>query len=176
MQPHDPQDPVAHPNGHPHHDHERTDVPVRLLGKFLLGMGITGVLIVVGLGLFWRYLGSRLAPHPAGTTFAGARELPPGPRLQVAPRLDLQTYQQQEQQRLNTYGWSDRDAGVAHIPIGRAMELTLQRGLPARPRPPEPKSSAPETLATPPPAQPEPGARPDPTAQRSQSPHAQHKH
>jgi hypothetical protein len=40
--------------------------------------------------------------------------------------------QAQEQARLNSYGWVDEDAGVAHIPIERAMEMILEEGLPAR--------------------------------------------
>jgi hypothetical protein len=33
---------------------------------------------------------------------------------------------------LNSYGWVDEEAGVVRIPIDRAMELTLERGLPTR--------------------------------------------
>ena len=31
---------------------------------------------------------------------------------------------------LSTYGWTDKKAGVVRIPIDRAMELQLERGLP----------------------------------------------
>jgi hypothetical protein len=31
---------------------------------------------------------------------------------------------------LNSYGWVDRTAGIARIPIDRAMQLLLERGLP----------------------------------------------
>jgi hypothetical protein len=31
---------------------------------------------------------------------------------------------------LNSYGWVDKEAGVVRIPIERAIELTLERGLP----------------------------------------------
>jgi hypothetical protein len=33
---------------------------------------------------------------------------------------------------LHGYGWVNEAGGVVHIPIERAMELTLQRGLPTR--------------------------------------------
>jgi hypothetical protein len=33
---------------------------------------------------------------------------------------------------LNSYGWVDRSNGIIRIPIERAMDLILQRGLPAR--------------------------------------------
>ena len=31
---------------------------------------------------------------------------------------------------LTTYGWVDRNTGVARIPIERAMDLLVERGLP----------------------------------------------
>jgi hypothetical protein len=34
---------------------------------------------------------------------------------------------------LEGYGWVDRQAGVVRLPIERAMELVLERGLPTRP-------------------------------------------
>lgn len=37
-----------------------------------------------------------------------------------------------ENKKLNSYGWVDRSNGIVHIPIDRAMDLLLQRGLPAR--------------------------------------------
>jgi hypothetical protein len=33
---------------------------------------------------------------------------------------------------LNSYGWIDRSNGIVRIPIDRAMDLILQRGLPTR--------------------------------------------
>jgi hypothetical protein len=43
-------------------------------------------------------------------------------------------------ERLSAYGWSDRQAGLAHIPIERAMELVRQgvRAPSQRPPPPAP--------------------------------------
>jgi hypothetical protein len=38
-----------------------------------------------------------------------------------------------QEKQLHSYGWVDEKAGVAHIPIERAMELTVQR-LPVRPQ------------------------------------------
>jgi hypothetical protein len=33
---------------------------------------------------------------------------------------------------LNSYGWVDKNAGIARIPIREAMKLTVQQGLPTR--------------------------------------------
>ena len=36
-------------------------------------------------------------------------------------------------EKLDTYGWVDHDNGIVRIPIDRAIDATVQRGLPARP-------------------------------------------
>jgi hypothetical protein len=66
--------------------------------------------------------------HP----LAAEREVPPEPRLQAAPSADLAEFRAREEERLSTYGWIDRQAGVVRLPIERAMELVLNEGLPAR--------------------------------------------
>jgi len=38
----------------------------------------------------------------------------------------------EEDQKLATYDWVDQDAGKVRIPIDRAMDLIVQRGLPVR--------------------------------------------
>jgi hypothetical protein len=60
------------------------------------------------------------------------RVLPPSPRLQVAARAELQKYRDAQQEELTTYGWTDQHNGVVRIPIDRAMDLIIERGLPAR--------------------------------------------
>jgi hypothetical protein len=67
-------------------------------------------------------------------------ELPPAPRLQTSVRGDIEAHQRLEEHLLTTYGWIDRDARVVRIPLERALELTLERGLPSRPEiPPSPR-------------------------------------
>ncbi|HEY1790272.1 MAG TPA: hypothetical protein VGJ73_19155 [Verrucomicrobiae bacterium] len=57
----------------------------------------------------------------------------PAPNLQIdddhAERVALYAAQNQ---KLNSYGWEDQSNGIVHIPIDRAMDLILQRGLPTR--------------------------------------------
>jgi hypothetical protein len=36
--------------------------------------------------------------------------------------------QRRQRARLESYGWVDRDAGVAHVPIERAIDLCVERG------------------------------------------------
>jgi hypothetical protein len=54
------------------------------------------------------------------------------PHLQISPAVDLEKFREREAAELSTYGWIDRTAGVVRIPIARAMDLVLERGLPVR--------------------------------------------
>ena len=58
----------------------------------------------------------------------------PEPRLEDNERTEINDTRYAEEQRLNSSGWVDQNAGVAHIPIERAMQLTAQRGLPTMPQ------------------------------------------
>jgi hypothetical protein len=60
---------------------------------------------------------------------------PPAPALESASGQTFAPYRASEQQKLNSYAWVDRSGGVIRIPIDRAMDLTAQRGLPARAAP-----------------------------------------
>lgn len=52
---------------------------------------------------------------------------PPDPHLLSHPQRALQQHLADKRSRLRGYGWVDREAGVAHIPIDRAMQLQVQR-------------------------------------------------
>jgi hypothetical protein len=97
--------------------------------------GAVMLLLLLGLvsaGAVWRYLARhKPAEHPP--PIALEREaLFPEPRLQLAPREDLRALRAWEEAALNSYGWIDRTAGVVRLPIERAMDLIVQRGLPVR--------------------------------------------
>src|SRR5205085_9503863 len=55
---------------------------------------------------------------------------PPAPVLQPDPIADLHQMRAQEDQILQGYAWIDRGAGKVRIPIARAMQLMVERGLP----------------------------------------------
>ena len=61
---------------------------------------------------------------------------PPGPELQLNPAADLATFRAQKEQQLNSYGWVDRDKGIAHIPIAQAMQDVAARGIADFPKAP----------------------------------------
>jgi hypothetical protein len=63
---------------------------------------------------------------------AGQSQEPAAPRLQTQPFKDVYQLKTEQRGALNSYGWVDKANGVVRLPIDRAMELTIQRGLPAR--------------------------------------------
>jgi hypothetical protein len=66
----------------------------------------------------------------ASSATLGAK--PPPPNLQISSTADLKTFRAKEEHDLTTYGWVDKSAGIARVPIDRAMDLVLQQGLPTR--------------------------------------------
>jgi len=115
--------------------YEKRDVSPRMIVALIFGLAALAVgaaLLMWGSFAFFQKRAERAMEPPS--PLREERVLPPPPRLQVAPERDLQALRQREEERLNTYGWIDREAGVVRIPIERAMELLLERGVPVRPR------------------------------------------
>ena len=54
----------------------------------------------------------------------------PSPRLEEDERGQLNGIRMQEENTLYSYGWVDEKAGTVRIPIDRAIDLLVQRGLP----------------------------------------------
>jgi hypothetical protein len=99
-----------------------------------------GVVLVLTLAVTWGaskwvfdYFGRVQQLGPAATPFERGRPLPPLPQLQVTPVEDLAQFRAGQEKDLDSYGWVDRSRGTVHIPIQRAMDLLLERGIPARP-------------------------------------------
>ena len=111
--------------------HETRDVDIRRV--LLTGTGILGLiavaLLVSAIALYaWRLFSP--APGARPETFTEPRSLPPEPRLQNDPHADLVRLRASEDSVLLSYGWINRDSGVVRIPVARAMEILIERGLP----------------------------------------------
>ena len=103
-------------------DYERSDADPRLLGG--IALGLAAFLIAVPFLL--------LALYPGASRSGGVPDflpVPPAPRLQTDPKLDLGRLNVQENERLRTFAWADRERQIAHIPIEQAMEILARRGL-----------------------------------------------
>ena len=124
---------ATNPEAAHRHGYEKSDASPRSLVYFALI--IAGILVLAFLSLRWLFGYFQKAENPGSfvaAPFADARPLPPAPRIQSNPGADIQSYFQSQQNLLNTYGWIDRQNGIVRLPIDRAMELVLQRRLPAR--------------------------------------------
>jgi hypothetical protein len=125
---------------------EREDLGAGGIFAFLVGLAVTGLLIHLILAGMYRYLDVYEKKHQppqnplARPASADMRQPTPQdankfplPRLEVNERSELYGKRIQEEQILNTYGWVDQKAGIAHIPIERAMDMVVQQGLPTTP-------------------------------------------
>jgi hypothetical protein len=119
------------------HDTSEVNYPaVTKFGIALVLLCIFSFAILVGVFRFFQSQVASLQPRPAAPI--DARRLPPEPRLQYTPTLDLQSMRAAEDEILNGYAWSDPDKGIVRIPVSQAMDLLAQRGLPSRPAAPAP--------------------------------------
>lgn len=117
----------------PTHDHERSDAHAKPLVIFLIVMGLTIAGSFVFTSVLFDFFSQRAQsfdrkPSPVKV----ADELPEGPRLQVVPGLDLREIHAAEEDRLNGYGWVDEGGRVVHIPIEKAIDALLEKGVPTR--------------------------------------------
>jgi hypothetical protein len=100
--------------------------------------GIALMVLVVSTMFFMRMLAGYLsaAERAAGRPAAG-RDAPllaplaSEPPLSAAPAADLQSLRAAEDDALASYGWVDREAGIARIPIERAVQIFAESRMPA---------------------------------------------
>ena len=136
-----------------HGDYERRDIRVAGVLYFLLALLVAGGIVHFIVQGIYHYLDNRfeskqptvspLVKNPSQDT----RRIPleydgdyqkylqsqfPAPQLEINERTELNDVRLREENILSTYGWVDQNAGTVHIPIDRAMDLLVQRGLPVR--------------------------------------------
>jgi hypothetical protein len=147
---------MAHTENDRAHDdpaikHETTDADLGGIERLVAFMAVFFVIVFV---LIWFIYGQLLkrevrldTPPPPIAQRQGDR-LPPTPRLQTTPSADLAQFRATEEATLGAYAWTDKAAGLAQVPIGRAIDLVAEHGLPPRPPMPAPPTSAPGAGAT----------------------------
>jgi hypothetical protein len=116
----------------PGENYEHSDANVS--GVLKSGVWLAVLLIVVFVAMRWTFH-KMSEMTPMGTTaspFDSARTMPPAPRLQVDPQLELHDYCASQVQSLTSYGWKDSRAGIVQIPVDRAIDLMVEHPLPAR--------------------------------------------
>jgi hypothetical protein len=117
--------------------HEESDVAVRPIATY--GALLFLLVLVVGVAMagllhYYERREARRSPPASPLAESYGRKVPPEPRLQTDPRVDLERLHQQEHAILDGYGWIDRPAGVVRIPIDRAISLFAERSAERRKR------------------------------------------
>jgi len=142
----------------PQCDYEHRDIRSADVIYFLIGLAIAVVLVhFIAKGIF-RYLDQRYETEqpPVSPLVSAApsdtRRIPPqfgnnytkylqqdfpAPQLEINERTELNGIRLREEDTLSTYGWVDQKSGAVRIPIDRAMDLLVERGLPVRSQPDE---------------------------------------
>jgi len=127
---------------------EVRDVRSTPILKFLAYLGVAIVLsylltfgIYRGLTSHWN---SQYVPPPPSRGAEGPT-IPPEPRLQgvpshlTDPQQDLRNKLRADSEANNKLGWIDQQSGIAQIPVKDAMQLIVEKGLPAVSPPPAEK-------------------------------------
>jgi hypothetical protein len=114
--------------------YETSDLSPRAIALFGLGLALTVIvvmLITYGLWVLFRDSEARRAAWLS--PLSSMPDPITAPRLEIEPGRELKALRREEEARLNSYGWVDREKGLAHIPIDRAIEILAEKGLPTRP-------------------------------------------
>jgi len=113
--------------------HEKSDINIGKVALF--GFLLLAIIGLAGLLIPWLLFERTAEPDGAASPpLYEAQKPPPPPRLQSDPMLDLKQLREAEEKQLHSYGWIDRDLGLVHVPIERAIELVARRGLPPKPQ------------------------------------------
>lgn len=141
-------DELKHENSTGHESFEHQDLKPAGIVYFFLTLVVVTVLCMFGLKGLYAYLDRReKASQPEVNPLVAkvpedTRNVAPGypqtafpsPKLEEDERGQLNGIRMEEEKTLYSYGWVDEKAGTVRIPIERAMDLLVQRGLPVRPQ------------------------------------------
>lgn len=103
-------------------------------GFYILGVMVLTALVLVPM---YRFLGRREAreQEPAATVLKpdAATADATFPRLVASEPRALAEFRAQEDALLTSWGWVEKDKGIARMPIEEAMKIVAERGLPSFP-------------------------------------------
>ena len=139
-------DEIKHGSTAGHGSYERQDLKPSGILYFLLALGVATLLCILGIKGLYSFLERRekesqpavnplITNRPEDTRHierAYPQSVFPNPKLEEDERGQLDDVRTNEDKTLYSYGWVDEKAGTVHIPIERAMDLLVQRGLPVR--------------------------------------------
>ncbi len=116
--------------------YEHTDIDTSVGYTFAMWLAVAMVLSLgIVYGAYYYFEQRHVAQEAASQQYplaAGREQTPPAPRLQTQPFKDVYLLKQGQNDKLNSYGWADKDGGVVHIPIERAMDIVRTQQLNTR--------------------------------------------
>ena len=130
--------PEVKPAGGSGAGHELSDLSPRAIAIFGIALAATVIaclILAMWIFGFFSALETKLDVPPSPLAKPAT---PAGPLLQVSAPKDLKEMRAAEEKILTSYDWVDRQAGTVRIPIERAMQLLVERGLPAPGQPSQP--------------------------------------
>lgn len=114
------------PNGSAGYEHREVSIKV-IVGSILI-LAICVVVTCALMVVMFNVLHATTGREPRLSNMARPSEIPPEPRVSAYPAVQLENLRRHENQVLGTYG-IDAQTGAIHIPIDKAMDLLLQRGI-----------------------------------------------
>lgn len=140
----------SQPNDAGHRGHEPDVVNARLLKLSGAGLVLLVALVLLLVYAATRFLATQVQSQAEQAPGIQPTHTTTGPQVAAEqPRL-LRELRASEQQRLTTYEWIDQQAGIARIPIDRAMDILAKQGLPAtEPESEEPHDKSPDRIPLP---------------------------
>jgi len=116
--------------------HEHGDVNVRSVIAFGIAILVTvGVAAALMYALFWGVFEKQAKardPEVSPHAVTNATTTPRGPQLLTNEPKYLRDFHQEEENKLDGYGWVNQGQGVVRVPIDAAKKLIVQHGLPVR--------------------------------------------
>ncbi len=115
-------------NGNP--GYETTDAKAKPIVIFTVVMAVFTVgCFITGFGIYRVFEMGRKAMDPAPHPMAVKADIPAGAlRLQVTEAKDLTKFRAEQEEKVNSYGWVDRQAGTVRIPLDKAIDRVLSEG------------------------------------------------
>jgi len=129
-----PNQPEVRENGalNPGVSYEPSQADLRAVLVFLAALAVAAALVLLVLWGMFGYFRSKSAergPLPSPRMYTSPPNVP-RPQLQPDPVADYNVYRLSAKEILDSYGWVDQNAGITRIPIDKAMDLVVERGLP----------------------------------------------
>ncbi len=131
---------AGHPQGpldNPDVQHETGDINISAIIWFVVILAVVVLSMNASMWAMFRALQHfertyEPAVSPLAAPAAQVKDFP-APSLQTTPWTDLKTFRAEQLSHAENYGWVDEKLGIAHVPIAKAKEMLLKKGIPVRP-------------------------------------------